>query len=120
MSCDDEGLITCIEAGNEYLQASERLRTHLSSGFFSLALSRKSKSISVEQCRLEMDPVVTCREDGSLEMQQETLVEPLLMLSALPPPALRSAQKEFLAALTEVTSMALLAQTMLSKTPVPP
>ena len=80
----------------------------IATGLFRLAQARhgaRGSRLSVEDCRLEIDPTRTLVA-GELKEVGAGGTDPLLLVSALPHPHLRSAQAEFVAALQELTNLA--------------
>ena len=92
-----------------YVSAQARFGQKLSAGLFKLTQASKNGSSynSVEDCRLEIEP--TMMVDGDALVPTGESIEPLLMLSALPPPQLRLAQADFMDALKEAVVLSALA-----------
>jgi hypothetical protein len=99
---DDEQLLRIMAICDQYARQQKLLAEKLSTGIFQLLQARKNGSISVEDIRQDFDPSLHLEDDdegGSMkliEIDEGMTTDTLLMFSALPPPALRRAQKTFI------------------------
>lgn len=102
-------VLVVLEDCEAYVSAQARFAQKLSAGLFKLTQASKNGSsyASVENCRLEIEPTLMVEGDA-LVLSGES-IEPLLMLSALPPPQLRQAQVDFTDALREAVVLSKLA-----------
>ena len=116
MSADP--LLEVLKEGELYVSTHERAAKALASGLFRLAQARHSVrggSLSVENCRLDMEPTATLHADELVTALSAEAIDPILFVAALPPPQLRAAQAEFSAALKELAALASVARRVLSK-----
>ena len=108
-----EGLLEALRASDEFAKVQELLSEALSVGHFRLAQARHgAQRVSVLDSRFEIDAAVEVQvEDaGTRLLRREVDVDPLLLVSALPSPHLRSAQTAFAKALDHAVSLAQLAR----------
>jgi hypothetical protein len=116
-----ESLLETLRASDEFAKVQELLSEALSVGHFRLAQARHgAQRVSVLDSRFEIDAAVEVEvEDaGTRLLRREVDVDPLLLVSALPSPHLRSAQIAFAKALDHAVSLAQLARRV-SKTTHP-
>lgn len=96
----DEQLLRVLTLCDQYAQQQKILAAKLSSGIFQILQARKNASISAENIRQDFDSsfyLMNNDEVGSVELINDgNTNESLLMFTALPPPALRTAQKLFI------------------------
>eukprot|EP01039_Chlorochromonas_danica_P005419 gene5419-5961_t len=128
---EDKQLIELIHKSEEYLKIHRELAKLLSDGCFAMTVARKSGSriASVDDLREDFDAQVLLvssneSEDYSLSRvvksdddKDEAGHQPLLLISALPPPALKTAQKHFQNILSYVLLLQSMAQKIIKATP---
>jgi len=117
----DDLLVEALCVCNDYAEAQESLAKHMSDGMFQLAVARKqgallTTSLSAENIRLDFDAVATVRvcveeeeeeKKTSFALQRDKDADdPLLLLSGLPPRALKISQKHFAGAVKIVLQLA--------------
>ena len=96
---DDEQLLRVMTVCDQYAQQQKLLAAKLGAGIFQLLQARKNGSVCVDDIRQDFDCcayLMNNEETGFLELQDDGNNDALLMFSALPPPALRRAQKLFM------------------------
>jgi hypothetical protein len=107
---EDENFITLIENCNSYAELQAELMKNLSSGYFLFAKSKKNISnLSLLNCREEMTTSyrVDISSDNEItEWSTKPKVDPILYLTALPPPDLKQSQKSFQKALGLIINLA--------------
>ena len=126
-----DSLLELLKDSERYVEAQNNLGKRLSQGIFRLARARHSgrssscssiSTITVENCRMELDPTTYLEEGSPFVLanvdtaHSDSVVDPLLLLSAMPPKHLRSAQHDFQDALVEVVSLASLANRIMKST----
>lgn len=96
----DEQLLRVLTICDQYAQQQKMLGEKLSSGIFQILQARKNVSISSDNIRQDFDSclyLINNDEKGCLELWDGgDTNDALLMFTALPPPALRKAQKLFI------------------------
>lgn len=97
---DDVQLLRMIGICDQYAKQQKLLSEKLSSGIFQLLQARKNTLVSMDAIREDFDSCLhlkTNSENGDIDLADDgNTIDALLMFSALPPPALRRAQKLFL------------------------
>jgi len=124
-------LLELLKDSEKYAEVQHNLGKRLSEGIFRLArarhLARSSScssicTITVENCRMELGPTTYLEEGSPFVLasvdttHSDSVVDPLLLLSAMPSQQLRSAQHYFQDALVEVVSLASLANRIMNST----
>ena len=93
---DDDQVLRIMTLCDQYATQQKLLGDKLSSGMFQLLQARKNSSVSVDNIRQDFNScicLVNDSETGKSELLDDGKAnEPLMMFTALPPPALRRAQ----------------------------
>ncbi len=101
---DDEDLLTLLSDCNSYTTLQHELESSLRSGHLFLIKARKNtRHIDSIDCREEIK--ANCGVDISLEgeyseWREKPKVDPIILITPLPPPDLKYSQKSFQKALT--------------------
>ena len=124
MSVTNEAICDVLQLCDLYITLQERLSTHLREGNFQIALSRRSTSTqvgsaftsSIENARLEVDPMLMAKIDEDEERNPISLLKDnninandvvsTVTGMGLPPKAIRMAQREFVSAVSIIVDMA--------------
>lgn len=103
----NEELMNILLATERYIELRPALCQELSNGFFRLSQSRSNRSARVNDTndvRFDLDPTIFLDEDFSLNDSVDLQIEDkassiptdsIYLISAMPPPSLRKAQKHF-------------------------
>lgn len=118
-----EELVDLIRVCNDFAEAQDALAQHMSNGMLQLAVARKqgatTTSISAENIRQDFDAAVRVHTESESEsssssppwpssftLHQDKLADnPLLLMSGLPPRALKVSQMHFNKALDDVLNL---------------
>ena len=107
---DDDQLLRIMTICDQYAEQQVLLSAKLSSGMFQILQARKNSSVSAYAIREDFDSCLSLGsndETGLVELiDNGDTNDSLLMFSALPPPALRRAQKLFLESLKIAVGLA--------------
>lgn len=100
---DDLLLVDVLERSEEYLILQSRISVAISNGFMAMAVARKSVRIGhPEDLRMDLEANTILNPsiagEGYCVDRWEGEGSAMHMLCGLPPPALKKAQKEFMAA----------------------
>lgn len=116
-SMRDDQLLSIMKDCENYMKNQSKLQLSLSIGLFKLLQAKQGTQscTSVEKCRLEIYPSTTLMNINgeTLQFKSDGQVDPILLISALPSPELRSAQKQFNEALLEIISLSSMTKRML-------
>lgn len=120
----DDALMAALKVSASYATSQERIGVILARGLFRLAQARHSVGgsslASTEDIRLEIEPTATLAGAGpkfSLSSANGSgVVDPILLISALPPPQLRLARNDFEFALKELVKLASTANYLMEST----
>jgi hypothetical protein len=111
-NAENDEFLELISSCNNYVKIQEKLSRLLSDGIFQLAMARKSgKRICWEDCRNEMESNITVsiNQGYDIEISSTSYAEendPILLLSGLPPRALRLSQSKFIESFDEIANLA--------------
>jgi hypothetical protein len=107
---ENENIVSLIENCNDYAELQAELVKTLSSGYFLFTKSKKNiPNLSLLNCREEMTTSyrVDISSDGEItEWSNKPKVDPILYLTALPPPDLKQSQKLFQKSMALIISLA--------------
>ena len=98
-SATDEQFLELVQSCSHIVELQNQIKEKMSAGIFGITLSRNSGcGVSIFNCRDEIDASVTVslpeESDAAYELwEKKPEVNPLLLFSALPPPALKKTQK---------------------------
>jgi hypothetical protein len=100
-SIDD--ILSILENCSEIVRLQEEIKSHLNTGMFCMTMARNSGcSVSTFSCRFDLSPSahVDISEINEFELyEQKPEKDPLLLITALPPPQMKKAQNCFKEAL---------------------
>jgi len=110
MLSDDE-FMTVLEECTAMEKLQEEMKKKMSDGIFGMAIARKGGcTVTPDHCREDFDACskVRCDEGvGVFELcETKPELDPLLLISGLPPPSLKKSQKHFKAALGYAVELA--------------
>ena len=119
-----DALLATLKNSASYATSQERIGLLLARGLFRLVQARHSVGgsslTSIEDIRLEIEPTATLASAGpkfSLSRASgDGVVNPILLVSALPPPQLRLARDDFETALKELVELATMAKHLMEVT----
>ena len=111
MPISDEEFVNLVEAADNILSLQEELKQKMANGIFSMAIARKGGcAVSSFSIREDINANVTVSQNsdtGDFELwEKKPEVNPLLLISGLPPPSLKTAQKHFVAAIRDAIDLA--------------
>lgn len=127
MATKDELFLQLLELCDEYMKLKMELNDCISKGIFSLAQSKKNHTINLDNMRFEIEPnttivmsnaVVNNINDGNNHQANNHVHteicshfesvddNPLLLLSAMPSPALKRSQQHFVKSLDALPLLA--------------
>jgi hypothetical protein len=107
----DSQFVELVQTADAILKIQETIKTKMSDGFFGMAIARKGGCIVTPyNCREDFSAGVTVTASeatGAYEIWEEKPdMDPLLLISGLPPPSLKKSQKHFSAVVREVIDLA--------------
>ena len=110
MNLEDEELIDIVELCGQYADLQKTISKELERGFFLMAKARKNGGrINCDNLRDEFDAsfLVDCDADGQFSSWiTKPKSDAILLISAMPPPDLRHAQKCFQNSMVTVVELA--------------
>lgn len=104
---NNEEFLEVASLCQSYVNLQEKLAYKLAKGTFSLATDRKYNKIPLSINRV-MDAGINldCTEQGFELFHSKVEFDPLLLLNALPSPALKSAKTAFVSSITDIIELA--------------
>lgn len=104
----DEAIVGLLESCDEYVTVQGNVEKLIRDGFFQMAMARKnSPQSSLDNCRHELESSVSVAlVDDNFVLSKDDTTNSILIISPLPPRALRRAEESFRNALKEVVRLA--------------
>lgn len=111
MSLTDVEFVDLVQAADDIIKLQASVKQRMSDAFFGMAIARKGGCIVTPyNCREDFDANVTVSEGGSSGyfevFESKPELNPLLLISGLPPPSLKNSQKHFNNILRDVVDIA--------------
>ncbi len=115
-SVNNAEILAVLDGCDSYAKNHLLLKKHLSDGIFNLSKSRKNGALvaSADDMRDEFDATFLVEQEKEYADFEKVELEgdSILLLSGMPPPALKIAQKDFRNAVDVVLELARLVQTI--------
>lgn len=111
MSVPDAQFLSLVEDCSAIEALQVELKKKLSDGIFGMTIARKGGCwVNAENLREDFDASVTVSADGTGDAfavwEKKPDIDPLLLVSGLPPPSLKKSQKHFSAAVWDIVDLA--------------